>query len=231
MGKRLQGLLAGILIGALFGGGLAFAKQGTEMIEVIYQNVKLYVDGVLITPKDANGNIVEPFVSSGTTYLPVRALSEALGKNVRWDGNTNSVIVGLMPGEVMYFDDVLQPYQIEGDGYYQADVTKGDYIMIAGVKYYHGATRYGVMLGDGYWSSYYNLNLKYSQLSGIYGPRDGEANNNLTINFYGDNRLIKTLELSNGDMPRDFSVDISGVLQLKIELKGIGASLVNWQIK
>ena len=230
MRKRLQGLLVGILIGVLLTGGLVFAKQGSEMIEVVYQNVKLYVDGVLITPKDANGNIVEPFISNGTTYLPVRALSEALGKNVSWDGSTSSVIVGLMPGEVVYFDDVIQPYKIEGDCYL-ADITKerdGYYIDIAGIRYYHGVSlnnnrNWGTLL--------YNLDSKYSQLSGMYGPEDSMARDNVKINFFGDNRLIKTLECSKNDMPKDFSVDLSGVLQLKIEISGHGGAIVNWQIK
>ena len=236
--KRLQGLFVGVLIGALLTGGLVFAKTGTEMIEVTYQNVKLYVDGVLITPKDANGNIVEPFVSKGTTYLPVRALSEALGKNVRWDGSTGSVIVGLMPGNVVYLEDVIQPYQTEGD-YWLADISKTDRnIPIAGVKYYHGVAN-----GDwgGVWGNrpssgtvvagYYNLNSQYSQLSGMYGPCDDGAADECKISFYGDGRLIRTFEFKKNDMPKDFSVDLSGVLQLKIELVGTNASIVNWQIR
>jgi hypothetical protein len=36
---------------------------------------------------------VEPFVSDGTTYLPVRAIADALGKNVSWDNATKSVYI------------------------------------------------------------------------------------------------------------------------------------------
>ena len=235
--ERLKGFFAGAVVSALIAGsiGVVWAKQGTAMMEVIYQNVKLYVDGVLITPKDVNGNIVEPFISNGTTYLPVRALSEALGKNVRWDGSTSSVIVGLMPGEVLYFDDVVKPYKIDGDNnYWQADISKGNFITIAGVKYYHGVTnnvRY-MMDNTSIGTGYYNLNAKYSQLSGMYGPSDiDRAENDLKISFYGDNRLIKTLDFKKSDMPKDFSVDLTGVLQLRIVITGCGASLVNWQIK
>jgi hypothetical protein len=49
---------------------------------------------VLIQPKDANGKVVEPFISDGTTYLPVRAVCQALGKDIIWDGDTNSVYIG-----------------------------------------------------------------------------------------------------------------------------------------
>ena len=36
---------------------------------------------------------MEPFIYEGTTYLPVRAVSEALGKNVSWDSETKTVMV------------------------------------------------------------------------------------------------------------------------------------------
>ena len=44
-------------------------------------------------PKDVNGNIIEPFIVDGTTYLPIRAISEALNKEVLWDSESNAVRV------------------------------------------------------------------------------------------------------------------------------------------
>jgi len=47
--------------------------------------VKVYVNGMRV--KD------DGFLSQSTTFVPLRAVSEALGANVVWDGNTNSVFV------------------------------------------------------------------------------------------------------------------------------------------
>ena len=69
------------------------------------------VDGIPIVPKDAKGNIVEPFIYEGTTYLPVRAVGEALGKAVTWDGATKTVYIGNVPGEDIYLLDVCPPYE------------------------------------------------------------------------------------------------------------------------
>jgi hypothetical protein len=70
-----------------------FASSTNKQITVFYNNIKIYINENLFTPKDANGNILESFIYNGTTYLPVRAVSEALGNSVSWDGNTSSVYI------------------------------------------------------------------------------------------------------------------------------------------
>jgi len=53
----------------------------------------ILINGNKLVPKDANGNIVEPFLKDGTTYLPIRAIGEAFGKNVSWDGETQTISI------------------------------------------------------------------------------------------------------------------------------------------
>ncbi len=93
MKKRLQGLVAGFLIAAFLTTGSVIAKQTTETAELVYNDIKITIDGQEITPKDSNGNVVEPFIIDGTTYLPVRAIANAFGKNVNWDATTNTVVL------------------------------------------------------------------------------------------------------------------------------------------
>jgi len=45
-------------------------------------------------PVDANGNPVEVFIYNGTTYLPARAVSTAVGKPISWDGKTQTIDIG-----------------------------------------------------------------------------------------------------------------------------------------
>lgn len=70
-----------------------FGMTGTKTLTVNYNDVKIYVDQKLMTPRDVKGNAVEPFVSNGTTYVPIRAVSEALGSKVSWDGLSSSVYI------------------------------------------------------------------------------------------------------------------------------------------
>lgn len=69
----------------------AFAASLTKNAQLVYNNIKITLNGNPITPKDANGSVVEPFIIDGTTYLPVRAVANALGIGVGWDGTTNTV--------------------------------------------------------------------------------------------------------------------------------------------
>ncbi len=85
------------------------ARVVTKNITVEYADIKLVVDGVQVTPKDANGAVVEPFVYNGTTYLPVRAVGNAISKEVAWDGTTKTVYIGDVPGQSN--NKYLEPYQ------------------------------------------------------------------------------------------------------------------------
>ena len=59
--------------------------------DVYYKDVRIYLHAALVTPTDVNGNYVEPFLMGGSTYLPVRAIANALGLEVGWDEKTNTI--------------------------------------------------------------------------------------------------------------------------------------------
>jgi len=49
------------------------------------------VDGTTRTFADAAGKTVYPMLSGGSTYLPIRAIGELMGKSASWDGATQTV--------------------------------------------------------------------------------------------------------------------------------------------
>ena len=113
-----KSFLTGVVLTALVMGLCvpAVASAIQKQLTVTYKDIKICVDGTEITPKDANGNTVEPFVSDGTTYLPVRAVGEALGKEVTWDGNTNTVYVGVKPDQASEKTSNVGDYAVTIDG-------------------------------------------------------------------------------------------------------------------
>lgn len=93
--------------------GSALAANTVQQMQIRYMNIKLVVDGAEVTPKDSTGKVVEPFVSDGTTYLPVRAVAAALGEDVEWDGTTNTVYIGKnIPGKDTNWMTEVAPYNL-----------------------------------------------------------------------------------------------------------------------
>lgn len=215
MKKRLQGLIAGVLIGAILTSGMVFAKSGTEMIEALYNNIKIYVDGVKIEPKDATGKTVEPFIYNGTTYLPVRAVGEAIGKEVNWEGSTQSVYIGKMPGKETYLTDVCPAYDFDEWRYEECTSNNGKNFSMAGELYTRGFTVTPYNCESVI--SLYNLNGQYNTLSFIAGHVDDTANQNLELRIFLDNELIKIIKLKHNQMPSAYNINLNGALQLKIE--------------
>ena len=73
--------------------GTASAAQEYKQATLYYNDIKITLDGAPLVPKDVNGNIVEPFIIDGTTYLPVRAVGSALGLGVDWNSQTSTVLL------------------------------------------------------------------------------------------------------------------------------------------
>ena len=74
-------------------GTAALATDRTVAADITYRAVRIVANGEELTPADANGSPVEPFIMGGTTYLPVRAVAGAFGLDVSWDGAKNAVIL------------------------------------------------------------------------------------------------------------------------------------------
>lgn len=53
--------------------------------------VSVTVDGEDVELKDANGSELNPVMIDGSTYLPIRAIAEALGLDVDWEQSTREV--------------------------------------------------------------------------------------------------------------------------------------------
>lgn len=98
---KLKGFLSGIIFAAVLGvsalGASVLAAPVAKNISVVYDDIKIYMDGTLIQLKDGNGTAIKPFISKGVTYLPVAAIGRALDKEVSWEGNTKSIYIGKRP--------------------------------------------------------------------------------------------------------------------------------------
>ena len=204
--------LAGALTMALAVGLLTTAGAALtgKTIEVL-TGAEIYIDGVKLEPTDANGNPVETFVYNGTTYVPLRAVSQSLGKAVNWDGENQRVYIGETPEVRQYLNTVCPPYQSE---YYSTPAT----IDMAGKKYSNV-----IFLNDD-WTYYrsgwalYNLNGQYDTLSFTVGHVDGYGMSESTLNIYLDGEVALSMDLEANDLPKRVELPLHNALQMKIEM-------------
>ncbi|MHB8064137.1 MAG: stalk domain-containing protein [Ruminiclostridium sp.] len=93
IGYLAIGIIIALIIGTVtpaFAASKDIVKQLTAYFTSGGKPISVYVNGTKVA-KDSNGKAVTPFTVDGTTYLPVKAIADALGKDIKWDGTTASV--------------------------------------------------------------------------------------------------------------------------------------------
>lgn len=205
MGKSIVKRLTALALCAAVTCGTALAANTVyRTITVAYSGIKLVVDGVEITPRDSDGTVVEPFIYNGTTYLPVRAVGNAVGKQVSWDGESKTVYLGEAPGSRTWLMDVCPPYESRA---FSTDPFK-----MTGTTYTHG-------FYCDYWSTNYglfNLNGQYSTLSFDVGHLDGHSGSDRQLEIYLDGDLSQVIEIPKEAMVKHFDISLHNALQMKI---------------
>lgn len=88
--KLVQRVGALVLCGALAASAflMSAGAVNTNVTAQLSPNINVVVDGAARIFYNAGGTEVHPIVYNGTTYLPLRAIGELMGKNVNWDQNT-----------------------------------------------------------------------------------------------------------------------------------------------
>jgi len=78
---------------AVMSAGAGYAAGNGKSITVYYDTIKkIMIDGADKTPTD-----VKPFIYEGTTYVPLRYISEQLGKPVYYDNAAQIIYIGAKP--------------------------------------------------------------------------------------------------------------------------------------
>lgn len=215
MKEKTKGFISGFVIFLLISlfAISVFADPIRRSIEVTYNDINLVVDGQSVHfGQDSAGNKIEPFIYNGTTYLPVRAVGEALGKNVSWDRQTQTVYVGLKPNELNNMTEIITPYKNHHSTIYNLNDSKS--FDMGGKSYSNGYT-----MGN-YNDRYllFNLDGQFNEITGVLGAvRWRNINGNRNFNIYLDGKLYKSIEVKNSELPQEISIPVSGVMQLKLE--------------
>lgn len=220
---NVKGFIAGVCTTAAIAGTLTAIGASSDVMDFISANIgiggrKIYWDGIEQKLTDENGKEVFALSYNDSTYLPVRAMSKLLGKEIEWDSATKSIYVGGKPVAATTQFEELQNVKNSGSveivtGEYAKFKLKNKEIQCLNMaKSRRG--NFGIYVLDG----------KYSKLIGnaimpytVVGS-DGAG----VLSFYrvpdiGEPELIERYELKQGEEPKEIEVDLTGVINLKIE--------------
>ena len=92
--------MAALALTLVLGTGTAALAAGNLVNIAVNPGMKLSINGEAFVPTDVNGKEVDVFAYNGTTYVPIRAISEAFGKEVSYDASTQTAVI----------ESVLPPY-------------------------------------------------------------------------------------------------------------------------
>ena len=101
--KLLLTILLSIFIFVSAAAGAVAATNVQQITALLNGNIKITFDGEPWIPRDVNGNALTPITYKGSTYLPIRAVAEATGISVNWDGATQTISLGEQYDAILEF--------------------------------------------------------------------------------------------------------------------------------
>lgn len=224
--KPFRCILTMAVIAAMLAGTAVAASNITKKtIEAYYQDIKVVVDGVEITPKDANGKVVDPFISDGTTYLPVRAVGEALGKEVTWDGSTKTVYIGKVPGAEENWMIKVPIYQT-GQATVYDGTNRNKTFNVAGKTYTSGVT---LNCRNCEAFAVWNTNGEYSTMTLTVGHM-GNNTDDAKLTVYLDGEYSTEYELKWDAAPKTLNIPLENSPNVRLSFTPSKPSYSDWGI-
>lgn len=110
MNKKFRYLSVLIVLFFLFS-LTVFAIEGSENVEVFFRNIKVFVDNEELELED------EPFIYKDRTYIPLRAVSEGMGKEVQWNSVENKI-------SILSYIDIEESDPLNGEIFVYGEITK-----------------------------------------------------------------------------------------------------------
>lgn len=115
---------------------------GTNQIITTYldEDIKIYHNGEVQTFKDVNGKVVYPLSYNGTTYLPVRAISNLYNADIEWVSEISTVVITKNENSNIAWEG---KYISNIDGYTEVVLTPTE----EGVNFYLRGYKFGYGIG------------------------------------------------------------------------------------
>lgn len=230
--KDIRGFLLGMVAMALIGSTFmpiqaapaehlsnVLAANNLEAIGAyLNYGITIKYNGETQILKTEGGERIYPITYQGSTYVPIRAVSQILGVGVDWDQATKTVLLGT-PADGIDLIDTYTAYA--ADYASQVPSSQNKAITIGGVNVSHYLNL------NAYWSSdahneriYFNLGGKYRSITfQVY------AEKSTTLTVYGDNGyVLAEIPITGKSVPQTHTVELLNTIELQFKGDGIEGS-------
>ena len=174
----------------------------------------IVMDGQVQKMKDGNGNVINPVVINGSTYLPLKATANLFEKSVQWDGATSTITIGEKVAVERSLLDVMKQIGTHGN-FVKGNTTLTFDIGDVGVTYDTAIKvphRLQPFVGA--------LNEEYSELSVDLLSLDNDTTFTIFDNDTGF--VILEKDVKKGEIYEVKGIDIKNVRNLKFKVSEVG---------
>lgn len=197
-------IMVGLLAGSMTFGVAAGVYAGSNMQEIkAYLNgdIQFKVHGADWRPKDTDGNEMMPITYEGSTYVPLRAVSNALNAAVDYDPKTDTVILGEKVDGVNFFSETIK-LQTKNNSAIEDVMDKSQ--LILNKKQYSGAYRVSRIEKYSRKEIQFDLSRDYSKLHLVIGSKKGSSSIKV-VN--GIDQILGEFNLKEGEV-KEVDIDI-----------------------
>lgn len=202
---RIVVLLALTALLSLSTGAFAASKL-TEIKAYLNGSIKFRLDGQPWRPLDDKGKEVLPITYNGTTYLPLRVISNALDVPVAWDSATQTISIRESANLNLYSPKVKTDFWSEKS----YDVIDKKQLVFGG-KQYNGAFAFAAEnVGLGWYEGSPHVKFDF-----------GQKYNKLHLVVYAQSAMkMRVLNGSNQQLTEEITLEEGRVTELDVDLQG-----------
>ncbi|MBE1446078.1 stalk domain-containing protein [Paenibacillus sp. OAS669] len=199
--KLMAGVIGTTLLMGMGTGALA-ASSLEEIKAFLNGEIKFKVNGADWRPSDENGSELMPITYNGSTYVPLRAVSNALNTPVDYNDETKTVILGeKVDGMNLFSSDVKYKRTFGGDA---EEIIDKEQLVVAG-KQFNGAFRQKFDAhGGSFKIDKIDFGKQYTKMNAIIGAKGAD----ITVQIQNEKgQVLKEVKLSKDEV-KEVSVEL-----------------------
>lgn len=222
----MKKIILSFLLGAMIFGTAGAYAAGGNMIEVFYNIKDIKINKVSKMPYQ------KPFTYQGSTYVPLRYISEELGMPVKWEASTQTIHIGQMNEANAFYPgkDLNHMNYQSGHDYHSFDYKYNSTNIIKdniGNEYQNYlsliVTDWGTI--ENAWNLIeFPLNGQYKNFITKVGLTDSSKDTKAEggkLQILADGKVIKEVVLKAGDMPVDINLNINNANKITFKLSAL----------